>query len=183
MILISKPSTLIIILLNLLALYYFFFIPIPTLQPLYSSLKSNLPGDTVQVKNVTAYFTNLSRNQVISIYQNTFKHPLSVKLNHPPEKAREIFTDTIQSYYLEEIVIPYKMSLFINGFEWQNDVFTPQTAREKNKLIYQNQTFSSKVSLRSFTPPPIFQYLTFLVHQIAFLTLISTIQNFRRYLK
>lgn len=125
--------------------------PIPTLKDLPNSVKSTLPGDTTQLKNVTGYYTNLSRTEVMKFYQSFYQSIFLIRLNHPPEKSKEIFRDTMQSYYLEEFIIPFKESLFINGFEWEKDVFTKPEKRLANKLIYNNITYPSKINTKIFT--------------------------------
>jgi len=135
----------------------YLILPGPKLPPpdLPDSLKSDLPGDTIQLNNVSGYFTNQERQEVIAFYQEYFSHssflnlPLPlIRLNHPPEYAKEIIKDTMQTYYFEELVHPFRESLFINGFEWEKDVFTPAASRLANKLIYKEITWPSKITLR-----------------------------------
>ncbi len=141
----------------LLSLYL--LLPGPKLPPLGlpEGLKSVEPGDTVQLTRVSAYYTQKSREEVVSFYSDYFSHssflslPLfTYRLNHPPEYAREVWIDTKQSYYLEEIVRPFAGSLFVNGFEWEKDVFTPEAARVQNIMLVGGETWASKVSLRWF---------------------------------
>lgn len=124
--------------------------PTPTLPDLPNSVKSNLPGDTTQITNVSAYYTNMTRTEVMNFYKAYYSGPFRINLNHPPEKAKEIIVDTIQSYYLEEFVLPFKESLYVNGFEWENDVFTKVENRNKNKLIYQDKEYKAKITIRRF---------------------------------
>ena len=162
---IKKVIITILIIFNILAVVYL-VLPTPTLPDLENSVKSNLPGDTVQITNVSGYFTNLSRQEVISFYKNKYQGLFRINLNHPPEKAKEIIIDTIPSYYLEELVLPFKESLYINGFEWEKDVFTKPEKRIKNKIFYQDQEYSSKITIRRF-PVPIFNRLfTFFTTEI-----------------
>jgi len=141
----------------LLSLYL--FLPGPKLPPadLPEALKSDEPGDTYQLTQVSAYYTRKSREEVVSFYTDYFSHssflnlPLfTYRLNHPPEYAREVWIDTKRSYYLEEIIHPFSGSLFVNGFEWEKDVFTPPGARAQNVMIVGGETWPSKVSLRWF---------------------------------
>jgi len=86
------------------------------------SIKSTLEGDTIQVPNVSAYFSNNYRDFVIPYYYESYKGNSSVpfgplRLNYPPEFAFTAIKDQTQSTYLEEIVYPLKDSLFINGLE------------------------------------------------------------------
>ncbi|MBU4209985.1 hypothetical protein KKC08_02635 [Patescibacteria group bacterium] len=159
----SKLKILLFIIFNSLALYYL-FIPTPEILDLPNSLKSVEPGDTVQIPNVKAFYNDQERQQIIDFYVNTYqkKHPLSIKINHRPEKAKEIIKDTIQTYYLEEIIIPFKESLYINGFEWEKDVFTIPEKRAKNRLMVGKQEFKTKITLRHFPTNPINRLIVFL---------------------
>jgi len=132
-------------------------LPGPALPPpdLPESLKSVEPGDTIQLTNVSAYYTQKGRQEVIGFYRDYFSRsdlanfPLpAYRLNHPPEYARQVFVNTKTSYYIEEVVQPFRSSLFINGFEWEKDVFTPPSRRVKNKMVVGGETWASKVSLR-----------------------------------
>lgn len=146
---IKKTALAIIFIFNLSALLYLIS-PAPTLPDLPNSIKSDEPGDTVQIPNVSAYYTNLSRTEIINFYKANYNDFFRIQLNHPPEKAKNIIRDTIQSYYLEEFVLPYKETLYINGFEWEKDVFTKPEKRIKNKLLYHGKEYSAKVTIRTF---------------------------------
>lgn len=143
----QKLIIIILVLFNAFSLAYL-LIPTPQLKDLPNSAKSDEPGDTVQLKNVSAYYTNLSRNEVINFYKSIYSGPFLTILNHPPELAKTIIKDTIQSYYFEEFHLPFKESLYINGFEWENDVFTKPEKRIQNKLIYKNIEYKSKITLK-----------------------------------
>lgn len=160
-----------LLLFNALALWYLFS-PLPNIPDLANSAKSDLPGDTVQLKNVSGYFTNLSRTEVINFYKAHIPGLFRIQLNHPPEKAKEIISDTIQSYYLEEFVLPFRESIFINGYDWQNDVFTKPEKRIVNKIIYHNVNYQSKITVKTF-PTTIYQRLFgFLVVEISLIFII-----------
>ena len=100
---------------NFLSLSYLLS-PTPNLPPLANSTISDLPGDTIQVSNVSGFFTNQTRQQVINFYKANYTGLFRIILNHPPEKAMEIIVNTIPSYYFEEFVLPFKDTLYINGF-------------------------------------------------------------------
>jgi hypothetical protein len=153
----KKVFLIILIVFNILAIIYLVS-PIPSLPDLENSVKSDLPGDTVQIANVSGYFTNLSRDKVMNFYKKYYQSVFRINLNHPPEKAKEIIVDTIPSYYFEELVIPFKESLYINGFEWEKDVFTKPEKRIKNKILYQGKEYSTKITIRRF-PVSIFNRL------------------------
>jgi len=139
----------ILIIFNLFAVFYLTS-NTPTLPDLPNSIKSDLPGDTVQISNVSAYFTNMTRTEVMNFYKAYYSGLFRINLNHPPERSKEIFVNTMQSYYLEEFVLPFKESLYVNGFEWENDVFTKVENRSKNKLVYNNKEYKAKITIRRF---------------------------------
>ncbi len=173
---IKKIFILFLVIFNVLAVIYLVS-PTPTLPDLENSVKSDLPGDTVQIANVSGYFTNLPRDLVINFYKLNYPGLFRINLNHPPEKAKEIIVDTIQSYYLEEFVLPFKESIYINGFEWEKDVFTKPEKRIKNQIIYKNQEYSSKITIRRFPVSIPSRIITF------FLTEVSIIFAFFVYKK
>lgn len=169
----------IFVIFNLLSLAYL-FLPTPTLKDLPSSAKSDEPGDTVQLKNVAGYYTNLSRTEVMNFYRATYTSPILIRLNHPPELAKTIFRDTMQSYYLEEFHLPFKESLYINGFEWENDVFTKPEKRIKNKLTYQGKEYRSKITIRTIPTPLASKLVVFFSTEIAIISLYYLYQKFLR---
>jgi hypothetical protein len=134
---IKKTILAILTLGNILALIYL-LTPVPLLPDLPNSIKSDLPGDTVQIPNTTAFFTNMTRTEVINFYQASFSGPFRIIINHPPERARQIWQDTINSYYLEEFILPFKQSLYVNGFEWEKDVYqTGKKNSQQNRISRQ----------------------------------------------
>lgn len=166
----------VLIIFNFLAVFYLIS-PSPILPDLPNSAKSDLPGDTVQISNVTAYFTNMTRTEVMNFYKAYYSGLFRINLNHPPEKAQDIIVDTIQSYYLEEFVLPFKESLFINGYEWENDVFTKIESRSKNKLIYHDKEYKAKITLRRFPTPSPNRLIAFFATEIG---IIATLLVFKK---
>lgn len=115
-------------LLVLLAIIFLLYLLVPgprsidDFGPLPDSSKSNLSGDTVQVPNVSAYFSDNFRDAAITVYgksysEQTFLPIKPIRLNYPPEFAYVAIKDQTQSTYLEELVFPMRESLFINGLE------------------------------------------------------------------
>ena len=174
---IKKILILFLIVFNVLAFVYLIS-PTPTLPDLENSVKSDLPGDTVQITNVSGYFTNLSRDQVIDFYKKNYSGIFRINLNHPPEKAKDIIVNTIQSYYLEEFVLPFKESLYINGFEWENDVFTKAENRVKNKLIFKDKEYKAKITLKTFPTSIPKRIIAFLFTEAVIIFAIYTYQSF-----
>jgi len=156
------------LLVGILILWVFYLVlPAPVeLPPLPQSLKSTEPGDTVQILGISAYYTNLSRQEVINFYQShysrssLFNLPLiTYRLNHPPEYFRELIRATQQVTYFEEIIHPLRESLFVSGFEWGNDPFTSPEKRVKNKLIINGREYKTKVTLIERNSNPIIRLI------------------------
>lgn len=141
--------------------------PSPALPDLPHSAKSDEPGDTIQIPNVSGYYTNLSRTEVVNFYRANYNGLFRIHLNHPPEKAKEIIRDTIQSYYFEEFLLPFKESIYINGFEWENDVFTKPQHRAANRLLYHDVEYKSKVTIRTFPVPISHRLVAFFTTELA----------------
>lgn len=90
--------------------------------PLPDSIKSKLEGDTIQIPNVSAYFSNNFRENVLPFYRKDYwkltKLPFPpFKLNYPPEHSWITIKKHTDSTYLEELVYPLRDSLYVNGFE------------------------------------------------------------------
>lgn len=161
---------------NVCALAYLLS-PTPTLKDIPNAVKSDLPGDTTQLKNVSAYFGNLTRTEVINFYKANYHGPFRIQLNHPPEKAKEIIRDTTQSYYLEEIILPFKESIFVNGYEWQNDVFTKPEKRYANKLLHNNIEYQTKITIKVFPTSIAQRLITLFVVEAAIISIILIYKN------
>ena len=173
----KKAIKIFLIIFNLLALLYLLS-PTPQLKDLPDSTRSQEPGDTVQMKNVSGYYTNLSRTEVINFYRSIYYGPFLIRLNHPPELAKTIFRDTMKSYYLEEFHLPLKESIYINGYEWQNDVFTKPENRNKNKLVYEDREYLSKINIKVIPTSIPSRLLTFFTTEIAVIGVIALYLKF-----
>lgn len=84
--------------------------------------KSTLSGDTIQIPNVAAYFSDNFREFVVPFYLKEFQKEANfflppLKLNHPPEYAWIAIKKHTDSTYMEELIYPLKNSLYVNGFE------------------------------------------------------------------
>lgn len=151
----------------LFAIIYLILPPPAELLPLPNSLKSDEPGDTVQIPGISAYYTDLSRQEVISFYQKYFSRSsflgiplITYRLNYPPEYSKELIRRTTQqTSYLEEIVHPMRESLFVSGFEWENDPFTKPEKRVKNKMIINGKEYKSKITLITRHSSPFFRII------------------------
>ncbi len=84
--------------------------------------KSKLEGDTIQIPDVSAYFSNNYREFVVPFYSTDYQQKTlllfpPLRLNHPPEFSWTAIKKHTDSTYLEELVYPLKSSLYVNGFE------------------------------------------------------------------
>lgn len=91
-------------------------------NPLPSSIKSQLEGDTIQIPNVSAYFSNNYREFVVPFYSSNYQKQTNfllppLRLNHPPEYSWTAIKTNTDSTYIEELVYPLRDSLYVNGFE------------------------------------------------------------------
>jgi hypothetical protein len=131
----------------ILSFVYFIYLLLPNTtfpNKLDDALQSDEPADT-ETSLRRAYFTNHDRSEVLMYYQDKFKvasYIQSYRLNYPPEESQTLIRDQTMSTYLEEMVYPFRESLFINGFE-------PKT--EKDTIIINNLHWEQKIIVRHVT--------------------------------
>lgn len=95
-----------------------------------------------------AYFTNLTRQEVVSYYQSQFRLSIfgfevpSLGLNYPPEDAQTLIRDQTRSSFLEELVYPLRESFYINGFK---------PTLDKDEIWYKGVHYEQKITVR-FVP-------------------------------
>ncbi|KKQ97084.1 hypothetical protein A3E15_03035 [Candidatus Woesebacteria bacterium RIFCSPHIGHO2_12_FULL_42_9] len=102
----------------------YLYLPSPEFpEQLDDAYVSNEPAD-VETPLRRGYYTDYGRNEVLAHYQeefnksNFFEVPLpTYRLNYPPEEAQTLIRDQARSTFLEEIVHPFRESIFVNGFE------------------------------------------------------------------
>ncbi len=141
-------------------------------NPLPSSVKSDLAGDTWQIPNVAAYFSNKYRAFSIKFYQNNFWNLVKLpfppyRLNYPPEYSFIAIKKHTDTTYLEELVYPLKESLYVNGFEPFYENGQPKYWGAP-RFNVEGKTWDTKVTLRLYSS-------TFYIRLIVFLGIISSI--------
>ncbi len=117
-------------------------------NPPAESIQSTEPAD-VETPLRRGYYTNLSREEVISHYKNEFNNGFVIytpRLNYPPEDAPAIIRDQTKSTFLEEIVHPLRESIYINGFEPKSEEYA---------LIINGVRWDQKIIVR-YVPSSIF---------------------------
>lgn len=138
----------------LLSAVFIVYVALPTptfpdsLPP--GSLQSDEKGDTENFANRRAYFTDQTRAGVLDFHQSelskvTFmgydiKLP-TYRLNYRPEDAVIYIKELTRSWYLEEIVHPFRESFFVNGF-------IPQVA--KDAIVINGREFEQKITVRYY---------------------------------
>lgn len=145
------------------------------------SLQSDEPADT-EDENRRAYFTNYDRNDTVNYYSSEMqKKVLSLfnspqyGLNYPPEEAQTIIRDQTRSTYLEEIVHPFRESLYINGFEPRDpkDAIFIQDKHWRQKIIIKK--VESSVYMRLMLG-----FLCVLISPVVFGKLLLSLKDFRK---
>lgn len=106
--------------------------------PPSDALKSQEPADT-EDQYREAYFTNYSREEVINHYKMEFSWLPFVRLNYPPEDAQTIIRDQTRSSYLEEIVHPFRESVYVNGFK---------PTKAKDAILIEGKNWEQKITVR-----------------------------------
>jgi len=132
----------------LICTFVYLIIPKPDFpSPLPNSPQSQEPKDTENMDELRAYFTNLSREEIITHYQNNFKHNgifqfiPSIRLNYPYEEAEWYIYSPIKTSYLEEIVYPLRESVFINAY---------QPKDSEDIIAFQGQQYQTKITIRFY---------------------------------
>jgi hypothetical protein len=109
------------------------------------SLQSQEPADTETTLR-RAYFTDYTRAQVLAWYTSEFKKSSflgielpEILLNYPPEDAGTIIRDQTRSTFLQEIVHPFRESIYINGFA---------PSQPKDVIFINGRTWGEKITVR-----------------------------------
>lgn len=158
-----------IIIYILFCLGLLFYISLPNYdfpKPPPDSVQSKEPADT-ETPLRRAYFTDYTRAEVLAWYEVQFKHsvfqnlPLpTYLLNYPPENSQTIIRDQTKSTFLEEIVHPFRETVFINGYE-------PAPNDSENRIVIDGRHWRQKIIIK-YVPTSIF--LRFI---ITFITLVA----------
>lgn len=155
----------------LLILLFYLMLPSPAFpEPPPDSLESHEPADT-ETPLRRAYFTNAKREEIMKWYENQFEKNklidlslLTYRLNYPPENAQSIIRDQTRSTYLEEIVHPFRESLYVNGFE---------PKEEKDKIFIEGRAWEQKIIVRYVPSGYLARILVFVLSIITGFILIN----------
>lgn len=135
--------------------FVYLALPSPSYPDLSDAIRSTEAGDTWQNPDQKGFYTDLSRAEVLSQLQSKFTLKIfgltipSFRLNYRPEEAFTLVRDQLNSNYLEEIVYPFRESLFVNGWEPKNDPrFRNLPAKGVPVLAVNGRPYLSKVTLK-----------------------------------
>ena len=162
----KRITKILFILFSTLFIFYL-LLPNPSFpEPPSVALQSNEPADTEDLLR-KAYFTNYTREEVMIHYRDQFEKPVifriylpSYRLNYPPEEANTIIRDQTRSTFLEEVVHPFRESVYVNGFK---------PATEKDTIIIEGKEWYQKITVRMVPSRSLVRIV------IATLTLLLTI--------
>lgn len=135
---------------GILSILFFVYLALPNPEfpsQLPDSYQSGEPAD-VETPLRRGYYSDLNRAEVLSHYSREFTlsfGPIRIpvyRLNYPPEESQTIIRDQTRSTYLEEIVHPFRESIFVSGFEPKAD---------KDVLIVNGKNYNQKVIVRYYS--------------------------------
>lgn len=165
-----------------LAFLIYLLVPGPTsikdFPALPNAVKSTLTGDTIQIPNVAAYFSDNFRDLAVPFFLRNYQSKTRfffppLRLNHPPEDAFAFIKDQTQSTYLEELTYPFRDSLFVNGLEPVGENGLPRYWGG-DKFEVDGKGFSTKVTLRYYPSSLIYRITTWLGINLAVFFLVAT---------
>ncbi|RJR28736.1 hypothetical protein C4564_04140 [Candidatus Microgenomates bacterium] len=107
-------------------------------NPPQGAVQSFEPAD-IESPLRRAYFTLLTREEVISHYQKELDYFPVIRLNYPPEDAQIYIRDQARSWYLEELVHPMRESVFVSGF-------IPQKAQDE--IWHEGVNYYQKITIK-----------------------------------
>lgn len=127
-----------LLIISLAASWYVLKTSPPFPGPPPDSVQSMEPADT-ETPLRRAYFTNYTREQVVDHYLKQYDYLPTLRLNYPPEDAQTLIRDQTRSVYLEELVHPFRESIYINGFE---------ARQAKDDIWYKGVHFNAKITIK-----------------------------------
>ena len=120
-------------------------IPAPDFPKPQDNVYQSLEPADIETTSRKGYYTDNLRYDVLNHYSKQFSKSLNFiplptyRLNYPPEEAQEKIRDQTRSTYLEEIVHPFRESIYVNGFE---------PSLDKDIIIIDGKNWAAKVIVR-----------------------------------
>lgn len=167
------------------SLVLLFYVALPNFKfpdPPKESVQSLEPADTESPLR-KAYFTNLTRSEVLDWYESQFRKssfaniPMpTYLLNYPPEESQTIIRDQTRSTFLQEIVHPFRETVFINGYE-------PREDDNENRIVIEGTHWRQKIIVRYIPTNLILRLLLTLLTLAAVSVLATGFMSEIRFLK
>lgn len=139
-----------ILIFSIFSLIFLFYVSLPNFNfptPPPDSVQSSEPAD-MESPLRRAYFTNYTREEVLAWYKSQFNYSslFNVKiptylLNYPPEESQTIIRDQTRSTFLQEIVHPFRESMYINGYE-------PASNDDQNRIVINGVHWRQKLIVK-----------------------------------
>ena len=114
-------------------------------SPPPKSIVSNEPADTESTYR-RAYYSNLTRPELLSYYRQQFGPIPSLLLNYPPEESSSLIRDQTRSSWLQEFVHPLRESILISAFF---------PTRPADIIMIDGLQYSNKVIVRYLPSHPV----------------------------
>ena len=140
--------------------------------PLPNSLKSDEPGDTWQVPNIAAYFSDADREEITNFYREEYRKKFifgsiipPISLNYPPIAAYQYVRDfLLHSPFLVDYSYPLRGSIFVNGYEISiyKDIKKLTHAKPYDVIQIKGQHFKSKTTIKLYTSHWYMRLVTYL---------------------
>ena len=153
-----------------------FYVTLPNYDfpiPPSDSVQSKEPADT-ETPLRRAYFTNYDRTQVLEWYKAQFDYSKgphlklpTYLLNYPPEEAQGIIRDQTKSTFLQEIVHPFRETIYINGYE-------PASDDDKNRIVIDGVRWRQKIIIKFVPTNLIIRFITAILTLVAIPVLVNT---------
>lgn len=150
------------LLLGLIFLIIGLYVLLPTPEfpaPPEEVLQSSEPAD-LETPLRQGYYTNLTRTEILEYYTQKFNRSKfnnlwlpTYRLNYPPEESQTIIRDQTHSTFLEEIVHPFRESLYISGYEPDPNIVT---------LEYEGKIWRQKIIVK-FVPSPLWARISVVI--------------------
>lgn len=163
----------------------YLLLPSPTVPELSDSARSDEPGDTWQHPEQSAYYTNKTRQEVLIEIQDKYQLRFfglaipSYRLNYRVEEVSELVRDQIKSNYFEEIVYPFRDSLFVVGWEPKNSPMYKNTLPEDIPVMYfKDVPYDAKITLKPNSSSPLARIVVWtLIFPTTYLVFMSLKKN------
>lgn len=148
-----------------------------------NSCRSTLDGDTVQVPNLKAYFSDIYRSEAINKYKKEMQggHKLffpPLKFNLPPEDAFTFIKVQTQSTYLEQYTYPLRGTIYINGLEPFDEESKKPRYSAATPFVCNDTEYETKVTIRYYQTSLVSRIFSYLMINLAIFLAYKIVQKY-----